>query len=58
MAKSLGLRLGRRRSTEGGSSFGWGAGTREQMHLLRYGAAEVVKGFADVGRVVVCFVVV
>lgn len=56
MAERLGLRLGRRRGREGSLGLGGGSGTREEVDLFRHGAAEVVEGLADVGRVVVGFV--
>ena len=41
---------------EGGLSFGRGGGVGEEGDFVGYGAAEVVEGFADVGRVVVGFI--
>ena len=53
MAEGLGLRLRGGGCGEGGLGFGGGGRGGEQLDLLADGAAEVVEGLADVGRVVV-----
>ena len=53
MVESLGLGLGGRRSSQGGLRLGRGASLRQELNLLVDGAAEIIEGLADVGRVVV-----
>jgi hypothetical protein len=52
----LGLGLGRGRRGQGRLGFGRGGRVGEEVHFLRDGAAEVLEGLLDVGRVVVGFV--
>ncbi len=56
MAEGLGLGVGGGGRGEGGLHVGGGGGGGEEVDFLGDGAAEVVEGFADVGRVVVGFV--
>jgi hypothetical protein len=56
MVKGLGLRLSRRRRSQGSLGFSGGRGVRQELHFLADGAAKVVERFADVGWVVVGFV--
>lgn len=56
MAERLGLRLRRGRCGEGSLGFGGRGGVGEEVDFLRYGAAEIGDGLADVGWVVVGFV--
>lgn len=58
MAEGLGLGLGGRGSDEGSLSFGGRGCGREKGDLFGNGAAEVLEGLLDVGRVVVGLVVV
>lgn len=44
------------RGGEGGLGFAGGGGVGEEVDFVGDGAAEVVEGFSDVGRVVVGFV--
>lgn len=46
------------RGGKGSTGFGGGAGGGEKVYFVADSAAEVDKGFADVGRVVVGFVCV
>lgn len=56
MAEGLGLRLGARGSDESGLGLAGGGRRRQKRDLLANGAAEVLEGLLDVGRVVVGFV--
>lgn len=56
VVERLGLRLRGGRGSQGCLDFGGVGGMREQLDLLTDGATQVVKGLADIGRVVVCFV--
>ena len=58
MAERLGLGLCRGRGSEGSLGLGGRRGAGEQVNFFRNGAAEVVEGLANVGRVVVGFVCV
>ena len=58
MVEGLGLRLRRRGSSEGGAGFGGIGCFGQEGDLVRDTASKIAKGLADVGRVVVCFVVV
>lgn len=53
-----GLRLGFSAGGSGQSclSFAWRFGMGKEIDFIGYGASEIVKGFADVGRVVIGFV--
>lgn len=53
MVEGLGLGLRGRGRGQGSLGFGGRAGLRQEMDLLVDGAAQVVEGLADVGRVVV-----
>lgn len=53
MAEGLGLRLSGRGGYQGCLGFGGRCGTGEQLDLLADGAAEVLEGLLDVGRVIV-----
>ena len=50
----LGLRAGR--SGEDRLGFAGGFGVGEEVDFVGYGASKIVKGLADVGRVVIGFV--
>lgn len=56
VGEGLGLRLGGRGSSQGCLGLGGGCGRREERDLLANGAAEILEGLLDVGRVVVGFV--
>lgn len=56
VVEGLGLGFGGGGRGEGGLHVGGGGGGGEEVDFLGDGAAEVVEGFADVGRVVVGFV--
>lgn len=56
MVEGLGLGFGGGGRGEGGLHVGGGGGGGEEVNFLGDGAAEVVEGFSDVGRVVVGFV--
>ena len=58
MVEGLGLRLRGRRSSEGMGRFGGIGCFGQEGDLVRDAAAEIAKGLANVGRIVVCFVVV
>jgi hypothetical protein len=53
MAEGLGLRLSGRGGYQGCLGFGGRCGAGEQLDLLADGAAEVLEGLLDVGRVIV-----
>lgn len=53
VVERLGLRLGRRRRDQGRLGLGGRRGVRQEVHLLADGAAEVLEGLLDVGRVIV-----
>lgn len=58
MVERLGLRLRRRRGSEGGSGLSDVGCFRQECDLIGDATTEIAKGLADVGRVVVRFVVV
>lgn len=56
MGKCFGLGLRAGGSGESCLGFAGGFGMREEVDFVGYGASEIIKGLADVGRVVIGFV--
>ena len=53
VVKRLGLRLSGWGCDQGSLGFGGGSGAGEKVHLLANGAAEILEGLLDIGRIVV-----
>ena len=53
VVKRLGLRLSGWGRDQGSLGFGGGSGAGEKVHLLANGAAEILEGLLDIGRIVV-----
>ena len=56
MREGFGLRLCAGGCGESCLGFSWGFGVGQEVDFVGYGPAEVIKGLADVGRVVIGFI--
>lgn len=54
--EGLGLRSGLRWGSQGSAGFCWRVGGGKKLHFLGNCTAEVIEGFAEIRRVVVCLI--